>query len=619
MPTAKGVSAPFSFDLYVPSRRDAALMARATDEFRAGRYADALITCESLCRAHPVAAAPAVLRARVLQQCRPTMAPRAWSAAWSRDPLDPVLQDVMLQSWLQAGSSRRAAEQGIAFLPQRCRAGSHETLLEILRAAGVERVGACWRDGNAVEIRCFDTQPSRRNGIVIARDDDIQVHPLPASGELRVELADASGVWSVAFERGALLQGSPVVFDAPAPLAHPAMVQPGVDVILPVYRDTAGVQSCVRSVLDSLAFNRTPARVIVVNDASPEVQLVMWLENLAAAGRITLLHNAFNLGFIETVNRGLRAGRCDAVMLNADTFVHGDWIDRLREALHSSDDIASVMPWSNNGELGSLVAGGVDECSPQDAARIDSAAARADTPNIEVPTNSGFAMMMRRQALDRIGLLDGEALVRGYLEEVDWCLRARAAGWRHLLATRVFVAHRGSASFGVEKELRVRQNRAVVLARYPRYYAEYARFLSGDALASARQALLSRLSPQWPVPPRTAGSENVEHGTALPGGHSRVGVWKLGAVSNAAPQVLRIARQMASDPRRRNERLLVFGEASPALEHTGVVDVLPPAPQGEHLLSDTTMASLAGCTEMFATETATLPNGVERKQLARLT
>jgi GT2 family glycosyltransferase len=608
MPTAKGVSAPFFFALHVPSRRDSALMTRATEDFRAGHFADALVTAESLCRAHPTAIAPAVLRARILQECRPTMAPRAWSAAWSRDPLDPTLQDVMLQSWLRAGSARRAAEQGMAFLPQRCRAGSHESLVKLLQQAGVERAGACWRDGAAIEVRCFGTAQTETR-IVLATEDERRVHEVPTSGELRIEPPRAGGVWSVAFEGGGLLQGSPLVFDSPAPLARAGRIEGGVDIVIPVYRDTRGVQVCLRSVLESLPTNRTRARVIVVNDASPEVPLVMWLETLAANGRITLLHNTYNLGFIETINRGLKAGRRDAVMLNADTFVHGNWIDRLRTALYASEDIASVMPWSNNGEIGSLVAGGVDECSTKDAIRIDQAASACAVPNLQVPTNSGFAMMMRREVLDSIGLLDGETLVRGYLEEVDWCLRAREAGWRHVLATQVFVAHRGSASFGIEKQLRVRQNRAVIASRYPDYYREYGAFLAGTLLADARRAVIRTLEGTWPPPMARAGDERVEADAALPSACRRVGVWRLRAGSDAFASVLREARRMSSDLR--GPRLIVFGDTNPALEHTGIVDAIPPAPPGEDIISDATLASLAGCTEMLATGNAELPPGVQ--------
>ena len=43
--------------------------------------------------------------------------------------------------------------------------------------------------------------------------------------------------------------------------------------------------------------------------------LPAWLDELAARGCITLARNRFNLGFIETCNRGLRARRGHDVVL----------------------------------------------------------------------------------------------------------------------------------------------------------------------------------------------------------------------------------------------------------------------------------------------------------------
>ena len=57
-------------------------------------------------------------------------------------------------------------------------------------------------------------------------------------------------------------------------------------------------------------------------------------------------------------------------------------------------------------------------------------------------------MYIRRAALADVGAFDAEAFGRGYGEENDFCLRAGARGWRHLLACDTFVYHEGSVSFG---------------------------------------------------------------------------------------------------------------------------------------------------------------------------
>jgi hypothetical protein len=281
------------------------------------------------------------------------------------------------------------------------------------------------------------------------------------------------------------------------------------------------------------------------------------------------------------------------------------------------------MPWSNNAEIGSLAPGRKDvPCTPADVARIDTLAARlhamGKTTDMRVPTTIGFAMLMRRTVMDRIGLLDGAALTRGYLEEVDWCQRARASGFRHLLATGVFVGHKGSASFGPEKQLRVRQNRAVIAARYPRYYAEYSEFLRRDPLRDPRRKLLDALASSgsiWPGSEDTA-RPHIDTRSALESSVQRIAVWGLHLGSDEEVHVLALARRIASAPNAVRPRLLVFGEASEALLHTGVVDVIWPSRSRDEPLSDEVLASLAGCKELLlADDTAEAPEGIACRRI----
>ena len=59
---------------------------------------------------------------------------------------------------------------------------------------------------------------------------------------------------------------------------------------------------------------------------------------------------------------------------------------------------------------------------------------------------SGCAMFFRASAADTVGMLDERFFL--LFEEVDWCFRARAAGFRCLFVPEAKVWHRVSASFG---------------------------------------------------------------------------------------------------------------------------------------------------------------------------
>jgi GT2 family glycosyltransferase len=506
----------------------------------------------------------------------------------------------MLEAWIAVHAGRSVAALGASFLPLRCREGTQASLLALLRRCGLERVGACWAESETrLVIVGFDFARVGSAHVVVADENEERVVQVPLDGTpTRIDMA-RPGVWSVAFEGGEILQGSPIanapVHWTPATPASAAVTE--IDIIIPVYKDRAAVRTCIKSVLASLPQNRLRARVIVVDDASPDAAVSAWLDGLARSGWITLLRNRFNLGFIESVNRALRESATnDALLLNADTEVFGDWIDRLARALGEAPDIASVMPWSNNGELASLWPDAGDRDAPpsQIAQRIDAQAAAHASGNLEIPTCSGFAMLVRRAALRDVGLLDGAALSRGYLEEVDWCLRAREKGWHHRLAAGAFVTHNGSASFGAEKVLRVRQNRAVIAARYPRYHDEYASFLASPKLARARtqlQRALRAAGVAWPPSEAKAdAASKAESLVPLASSYRRI------AVKAPSPQLLDTARKLSAQDGR--TRMLVFGDASEALRHTGVVDVIP-ADKGLapklRLISDAQLMQLCGC------------------------
>src|SRR5438874_1552469 len=123
-----------------------------------------------------------------------------------------------------------------------------------------------------------------------------------------------------------------------------------IAVIVPVHEGLEATRRCLDSVL--AAQSTTPGETVVVDDATPEPEIKSLLDELAAAGRITLLRNERNLGFVQSVNRGmaLHADR-DVVLLNSDTEVANDWLDRLARAAHSEANIATATPFSNNATI----------------------------------------------------------------------------------------------------------------------------------------------------------------------------------------------------------------------------------------------------------------------------
>lgn len=270
---------------------------------------------------------------------------------------------------------------------------------------------------------------------------------------------------------------------------RPDTAQALVDIVMPVYGSRAVALQAIDSVLG--AATREAFELVVVDDASPDPLLRSELQALAEAGLITLMENERNVGFVGSVNRGvaLHPGR-DVVLLNSDVRVFGDWLDRLLAALRTPRT-ATATPFSNAATILSYPATLCENRVPADVdiARWDRLCAAIDMPVVEIPTGVGFCMAVRRACLDQIGDFDQERFGRGYGEENDFCLRATAAGWRHVAATGLFVWHRGGTSFGKEREKLIDAAQVTIETLHPGYAATVGRFIQDDPLESARRAL----------------------------------------------------------------------------------------------------------------------------------
>jgi GT2 family glycosyltransferase len=263
------------------------------------------------------------------------------------------------------------------------------------------------------------------------------------------------------------------------------------DVIIPVYRGLEESLACIDSVLTTID---DTVQIVVVDDASEDAALIEALDALAAAGRIVLLRNAANQGFVASVNRALALDPThDAVLLNSDTRVFDDWLARLREAAYSGPTVGTVTPLSNNGSIASYPRSLGSDLQPDDAGILHALAASTNSHlRVEIPVGVGFCLYLRRDCLQDVGHLDAEVFGRGYGEEVDYCLRARARGWSHQLAADVFVYHAGGRSFGAQRAALLDRSQRLLNLRYPGYDGFIADFQAQDPLRRARRRLDER-------------------------------------------------------------------------------------------------------------------------------
>lgn len=264
-----------------------------------------------------------------------------------------------------------------------------------------------------------------------------------------------------------------------------------VDVIVPVYKGYSETLNCIYSVLSVV--NATDFCLVVINDGSPDSKLVEKLRELAADKLFVFLENSSNLGFVRTVNLGMKLNpERDVILLNSDTEVYGDWVDRLLGVAESNSSAATITPLSNNATICSYPHFPHDNPVPLelDYAELDELTASVnDDEAVSAPSGVGFCFYIRRACLNQIGFFDEQAFGKGYGEENDFCLRAEADGWVNLIAANIFVRHWGSTSFGAEKEERVNAALKVLRDRYPSYHEAVAKFIQADPLSKFRERL----------------------------------------------------------------------------------------------------------------------------------
>lgn len=87
----------------------------------------------------------------------------------------------------------------------------------------------------------------------------------------------------------------------------------------------------------------------------------------------------------------------------------------------------------------------------------------------EVDSVVGAFMMVRRQALDQVGLLDEAFFLYG--EDLDWAIRIKRAGWKVVYNPRVVVLHRKASSSAGDIRRATAEFYRSMLIFYKKHYA----------------------------------------------------------------------------------------------------------------------------------------------------
>ncbi len=220
-----------------------------------------------------------------------------------------------------------------------------------------------------------------------------------------------------------------------------------LDVIVLNWNGEGLIGPCLDSLLK---IEDPPLRVIVVDNGSTDSSAELVRERYPG---VKLILNGRNLLFAAGNNVGLKwaseNGGSHFLLLNNDTEVEPSFARRMLDAIEETGaGIAGPrilyhgFPrriWYGGGGFHPVV------WIPRHM-NIRKAPEEVDEGRAETEWVSGCALLVKKEVIDGIGMLDPSYNI--YCEDVDLCLRARRAGWKCVYEPSATVYHKVSSSSG---------------------------------------------------------------------------------------------------------------------------------------------------------------------------
>jgi GT2 family glycosyltransferase len=234
-----------------------------------------------------------------------------------------------------------------------------------------------------------------------------------------------------------------------------------VAIIIVHYKTPAMLRDCIATVLPEM---NSRDRLVIVDNASGPEHLAA-LHPAVSNPAITLLPSDKNLGFAGANNLGIRhildrGGADFFLLLNPDTLVRPGALSTLLAFLDNHPDVALVGPRLENPDASPQLSAFGDPTPISELVRganigpitrmLKRYEVYGDVQNTPHPCDwlSGACVLLRRQVVDKVGLLDAGFFM--YYEEVDFFRRARKAGFRAAYEPAAHVVHLVGQASGVD-------------------------------------------------------------------------------------------------------------------------------------------------------------------------
>lgn len=276
------------------------------------------------------------------------------------------------------------------------------------------------------------------------------------------------------------------------------MSDPQLGVVIVSWNVRDLLARCLYSLFAELEHGQIGARVVVVDNASfdnspdmiraqfPQVELIAREDNLgfAKGNNLGIRHLGFDVpDNLPPASREAPPWGC--LLLNPDTEVQPGAIKTLLSVMHSRPKAAIVTARLSYGSgafqhsafhfpgLGQLYIDLFSVPGRFYESRLNGRYPRklyeGQRP-FEIDTPLGAVMLLRREALEQVGLFDEEFAL--YCEEIDWAARFKEAGWKNLCAPAAHVVHhegKSTSQVRVESFVKLWTSRYRLHAKHPHF------------------------------------------------------------------------------------------------------------------------------------------------------
>ena len=214
-----------------------------------------------------------------------------------------------------------------------------------------------------------------------------------------------------------------------------------IHIIILHYGSVQDTKKCLASVRRIDTGKEKPC-VMVVDNGTGDLQI-------KSNKYLRLIGNKKNLGYAAGINIGIKEALKDRLckyilILNNDTVLPADFFRKILPPLYDVTGPIVMFRWKGNNKYD--FGGKINFITGRTTHPASTLRNENKFSGNKIDYISGCCMFVKRQVFDTVGLFDERFFF--YFEDVDFCTRAKRAGFSVGVNTKVYIEHKLSASIG---------------------------------------------------------------------------------------------------------------------------------------------------------------------------